>query len=101
MLPAVLGSNVYRTAGIFIALVVVGGLALYLIVNVRRSGKAEIGSEIELAPNRKPYLSDEELEGPKLDKVLTYALGLLFVFAIGLPLYWIMEPARANNAADE
>ena len=32
------------------------------------------GSEIELAPNRKPYLPDEQLEGPKLDRTLTIAL---------------------------
>ena len=28
-----------------------------------RQGRAEVGSEIELAANRKPYLDDEELEG--------------------------------------
>ena len=32
--------------------------------------KPEVGSEIELAPNRKPYFADEELEGRKLDRTL-------------------------------
>ena len=35
---------------------------VYVFVNIRNS-RAEVGSEIELAPNRKPYLADEELEG--------------------------------------
>ena len=31
--------------------------------------RPELGSEIELAPNRKPYFDDETLEGPRLDRV--------------------------------
>src|SRR5699024_9931698 len=49
------------------------------------------------APNRKPYLSDEELEGRKLDRTLTWGLLGLFVVGIGLPLYWLQEPARQEN----
>ena len=70
-------------------------------INVLRSGKPEVGSEIELAPNRKPYLPDEELEGPKLDRALTSGLLTLFIIAIGLPLYWIIEPGRQANAATD
>ncbi|MBV9952783.1 MAG: c-type cytochrome [Acidimicrobiia bacterium] len=68
----------------------------YAFINNRNS-RAEVGSEIELAPNRKPYLSDEELEGKKLDRTLTLGLIGLFVCAIGLPLYWLNEPSRQNN----
>ena len=59
-------------------------------------GKArpEVGAEIELAPNRKPYYDDEELEGPRLDRFLTFALVLLGVTAVALPLYWLAEPGR-------
>ena len=61
--------------------------------------RAEVGSEIELAPNRKPYYSDEELEGRSLDRTLTYGLlGLLVVVAVGLPLYWLAEPGRQDGA---
>ena len=49
----------------------------YAFINNRNS-RAEIGSEIEIAPNRKPYLSDEELEGKKLDRTLTFGLIGLF-----------------------
>ena len=35
---------------------------------------------------------------PKLDRTLSIALVTLFVIAIGLPLYWILEPARQAGA---
>ena len=60
----------------------------------------ELGSEIELAPNRKPYLSDEELEGPKLDKSLTFALVMLAIVAAILPFYWLAEPGRQEGAVE-
>ncbi|MFM8016269.1 MAG: hypothetical protein ACKPCO_09430, partial [Actinomycetota bacterium] len=41
------------------------GWAIYAFFNIR-SSRAEIGSEIELAANRKPYYDDEVLEGKKL-----------------------------------
>ena len=54
--------------------------------------------EIELAPNRKPYLSDEELETTKLNRTLRWALVLLVIVAVGLPLYWLNEPGRMDGA---
>ena len=33
------------------------------------------GAEIELAPNRKPYYSDEELEGPKLERTQIFGVA--------------------------
>lgn len=68
------------------------------LVNLRQ-GRKEIGSEIELAPNRKPYLPDEELEGRKLDRTLSYGLVGIFILGIGLPLYWLQEPSRQEGAA--
>lgn len=68
----------------------------YAWVNIRQA-KPEIGSEIELAANRKPYLPDEELEGKKLDRTLSLGLLGLFVVGIGLPLYWLQEPSRQEN----
>jgi mono/diheme cytochrome c family protein len=73
------------------------GLFVYLLVNIRRA-RPELGNEIELAPNRKPYFDDEELEGPRLDRFLTMALVLLAVTAVGLPLYWLAEPGRQTGA---
>jgi mono/diheme cytochrome c family protein len=70
---------------------------VYVWVNIRQA-RPEIGSEIELAPNRKPYLSDEELEGRKLDRTLSLGLLGLVIVGVGLPLYWLQEPGRQENA---
>jgi cytochrome c553 len=72
---------------------------VYVFVTIRQS-KAEVGSEIELAPNRKPYYDDEELEGRKLDRTLSLGLLGLFVIGIGLPLYWLQEPGRQDGAKE-
>jgi len=76
---------------------VVVGWALYLLANVRRA-KPEVGSEIELAANRKQYLDDEQLEGPRLDQVLRWGLISLTIIGVGLPLYWLAEPGRQSGA---
>ena len=93
-------ATVYRTIGLTLFAVVLLAMVVYAFVNVLFSGKSELGAELELAANRKPYYDDETLEGPKLDRALTVALLLLFVLAVGIPLYWVMEPARQANAAD-
>lgn len=85
-----------------IVLVLIGFLIaiLFAIINVRQ-GRAEVGSEIELAPNRKPYLSDDELETKKLDRTLSLGLLGLVIVGVGLPLYWLQEPARQSNAVGD
>ena len=86
-----------RAIGFVIAAVVAIGFIVWLVSNIR-AGRKEAGSEIELAANRKPYLSDEELEGRKLNVALFAAAGLLAVIAITLPLYWLGEPGRQKGA---
>jgi mono/diheme cytochrome c family protein len=80
-----------------VAILVVVGWGLYLLANVRRS-KPEVGSEIELAANRKQYLDDEQLEGRRLDQVLRWGLISLSIVGVGLPLYWLAEPGRQSGA---
>ena len=91
------------TQSIAIVILVVLTLAwlVYLLWNVRRAGKAEVGSELELAPNRKPYLDDEQLEGPRLERYQLIGLGMLAISAVGLPLYWLHEPARQAGAVED
>lgn len=91
-----LGASTQTSVGfiIFFVAFVVG--ITYVVVNIRQA-KPEIGSEIELAANRKPYLPDAELEGRKLDRTLSLGLLALFVVGIGLPLYWLQEPGRQTN----
>jgi mono/diheme cytochrome c family protein len=86
-----------QTVGIVIAVLLSVGWVVYLVANYRRA-RPEVGSEIELAPNRKPYLADEELEGRKLEQAQLWGLISLAIIAIGLPLYWLAEPGRQASA---
>jgi mono/diheme cytochrome c family protein len=79
--------------------VILGGWVVYAFLNLRQS-RDELGSEQELAANRKPYYDDETLEGPRLTRVLGIGVVLLVVIVIGLPLYWILEPSRMAGAQD-
>jgi mono/diheme cytochrome c family protein len=79
--------------------VLVGGWIIYAIQNVR-AGRDEVGSEVELAANRKPYYDDEVLESSKLERTQLLAVLFLAVIAISLPLYWMFEPQRAENAQE-
>jgi mono/diheme cytochrome c family protein len=88
-----------QTIGAIIIGFMVVGLVLYVVLALLRRDPGEpIGSEIERAPNRKPYYDDETLEGPRLDRALLVCLGMLMIIAIALPLYWLREPGREVNA---
>ena len=88
-----LAASTQRTIGFVILAIVFVGYVVYLILN-SRTARDEVGSEIELAPNRKPYMEDDELEGSKLDKSLLAGLAMLALIGVGLPLYWLGEPGR-------
>lgn len=79
--------------------IILGGWAVYGLLNIRQS-RDELGSEIELAPNRKQFYDDEILEGPRLTRILGLGVILLVVITVALPLYWILEPARQAGAQD-
>lgn len=79
--------------------VILTGWAAYAYLNIRAS-RDELGSEIELAANRKPYYDDDTLEGPRLTRVLGIGLILMVVLAVALPLYWILEPSRQAGAVE-
>ncbi len=73
------------------------GWVAYYFAN-RNSARRELGSEVELAPNRRPYYDDETLEGPRLIRVQLIGVLLLVTMVIGLPLYWVLEPGRQAGA---
>src|SRR3954454_9185566 len=83
-------------AGIILVVIVTGWI-IYAFAS-RRSAQPELGSEIELAANRKPYYDDDVLEGRRLERFQFVALIFLVVIVIGLPLYWILEPSRQEGA---
>jgi mono/diheme cytochrome c family protein len=82
--------------GLAIAIVAIVAWLVYIFTTTHRT--AEPGAEIELAPNRRPYLEDDAMEGPRLDRFLMWALIFLGVLAVGLPLYWLREPSRQAGA---
>jgi mono/diheme cytochrome c family protein len=94
---SVLASTQRVIGTVIVALLFIAGVVLFWF-NTRRA-RPELGAEIELAPNRKPYYPDEELEGKVLDRVLGLALVLIAIIAVGLPLYWLAEPGRQEGAA--
>ena len=96
---AVLAASTVTVVGAVIVALIVLGFALYVIVNIR-IGREEVGSEIELAPNRKPFLADDALETTRLNRTLLWAMVLLGVSAVGLPLYWLNEPSRQSGAVE-
>jgi len=79
--------------------VIIVGWIVYGIFNVI-GGRAEVGSELELAPNRKEYYDDETLEGPRLQRVQLIGVILLFIIVVALPLYWVLEPSRQAGAQE-
>jgi mono/diheme cytochrome c family protein len=99
LLGTVLAASTVKSIGAVIAVITGIGFVWYVAVNIR-AGRDEVASEIELAPNRKPYYDDEGLEGPRLTRALSTGLVLLGVVAVGLPLYWLNEPARMDGAVD-
>ncbi len=89
----------FRAIGLVVASLVLLAFVALFFRNVF-TARDELGSEIELAANKKPYLSDEELEGVKLDRSLSFALIVLGITAVALPFYWLAEPGRQDGAVD-
>ena len=87
------------TIGVIGLVIVVGGWIIYGIFNVA-AGRKSVGAEMELAPNRKPYYDDEELEGPRLERVQLWGVVLLVIIVVALPLYWVFEPSRQAGAEE-
>jgi mono/diheme cytochrome c family protein len=82
--------------GFAIAAVAILAWLVYIFTTTHKT--AEPGAEIELAPNRRPYMADDAMEGPRLDRFLMWSLVFLGVLAVGLPLYWLREPSRQAGA---
>jgi mono/diheme cytochrome c family protein len=83
---------------VIFAVITLGWFVYYL--GNRRSARAEVGSEVELAPNRRPYYDDETLEGRRLERVQLFGVLLLALIVIALPLYWVFEPQRQAGAQE-
>ncbi len=93
-----LAVNTEQKLGIAIAVLLVLGWAAYGIAHLRRAEAPEPGAEVELAPNRKPYLDDDSLEGWRLTRAQMSAFAMLVVIGVRLPAYWLREPSRQEGA---
>lgn len=75
------------------AVIVIAGIIGYRVLSVRRE-------PVEKPPqNLTPFFDDDTLEGRKLERVLRWALLFSVVIAVGLPLYWLIEPYRQEAEA--
>ena len=93
------GMSGQQTVAIVILIAMFVGFVIFVVTTLaHRDPGAPPGSEVELAPNRKPYFDDEELEGPRLDRALLVAFGMLVIIALSLPMYWLLEPTRQAHA---
>lgn len=92
-----LATTIQQSVAYVIAAIVAVGALVWLLANVRRA-KPEVGAELELAPNRKPYYDDDGMEGIRLDRFLFWGLISMTIIAVGLPLYWLAEPGRQAGA---
>ena len=93
-----LALNTTAVAWVIFVVVLVGWITYYFLNSA--SARKELGSEIEMAPNRKPYYDDEVLEGRRLERVQLLGVLVLATMVIGLPVYWILEPGRQAGAVD-
>jgi mono/diheme cytochrome c family protein len=85
---------------ILILVLALGGFALaYVLVGPgKRKGPKRYG-DIPLA--MRPYHSDEELEGPGLERAMAWGVAFAVFASLFLPLYWLIEPGRINNRVEE
>lgn len=95
----VIAASTQRQIGYALAGIVLLAMAIYWLFNWL-DGRHETGSEIELAANRKPSMTDEEMETKRLDLSLTSGLITLTIIALALPLYWLGEPGRHEGLID-
>jgi mono/diheme cytochrome c family protein len=74
------------------------GAAYFFVGPGRRSGPKRY-ADIPLA--MRPYHSDEELETTGMERAMAWGVALAVFASLFLPLYWLIEPTRINNAVEE
>ncbi len=72
----------------WVNLAIIIGLVVVLVLTLHRDRVDKT------AANLVPFLEDDDLEGPRLERVLGWALFFLAVLALAYPLYWLRETAR-------
>jgi len=80
-------------ANVILIVVAVAALA-WIAVLVASSVR---GNDEEVSPNLSPFLSNEELETVRMERVLGVAVVLAGFLAVSLPLYFLTETNRQAN----
>ena len=96
MSSTILIASTQRTIGWILTIIVMVGFLVYLLFSFR-IGKRELGSEVELAANRKPYFDDDGLETFRLDRALLWSLVTLTAVSMILPLSVSYTHLRAHE----
>ncbi len=71
-----------------LAIMVIAGIVAYRVLSIRRN------PDRNQPQNLTPFAQDPTLETTRLERVLRWALICSAVLAVGLPIYWLLEPAR-------
>ena len=101
-MTTVLAASTAQRIGVALAVAMAAAWLVYVFVTTRHHDpEAPVGSEIELAPNRRAYFDDEVLEGTRLDRYLHWALILMIISAVGPLAYWLNEPSRQAGAVED
>ena len=74
------------------------GLAYFIVGPGKRTGPKR-NADIPLA--MRPYHSDEELETTGMERAMAWGVALAVFASLFIPLYWLIEPTRINNAVDD
>jgi mono/diheme cytochrome c family protein len=93
----ILAATIQQGIGVGLIALVLVALLGYIIVENRVSKESNLESFLQ-APNRKLAPDDDVFEGPRLDRFLSWALVLMTIVAISVPIYWLGEVGRQEGA---
>ncbi len=84
-----------------LTLIVLNALALLVIVGVIAWRVVSLKRNAETTPaNLTPFLDDDGLEGRRLERALGWSLVFVLIFAVSLPVYFLLEPTRQVAMAE-
>ena len=87
----------FRTALIVLNVAALSLLAVYLVWRVLSIRRNPATKDPE---NLTPFLGDDDLEGPRLERALGWSLIFVMIVALALPLYFLVEPDRQDRALE-
>jgi mono/diheme cytochrome c family protein len=83
-----------------IAIVILAIAAFGTIVLLIASASSRRRPSEHIPSALRPAYSDEQLEGPVLERYMLWGLVLTLLFAVFLPVYWLLEPRRIEGRSE-